>query len=254
MPVKSPTPYIAHPSFLEAEDAAVKRRVSQVSVSDDRAGQRVCDVFYRYPHDVKEKAYPFIVIDRLDIYHDTEVQHSETQYYFTTDTAGMTPDQTKFFSEMDYYPGDDTLGYLNHDGMVAAAAGGGFLTTESFVPVRIIYQITTYSRSQDHNSQLIAKMLRRVTPFRRGFIEIPEDGTMRRFDLLNWRTLDVLDQEAGYEKRIFKTAYTLSMNAEIAASDLYGTKKVTTVHGTLNVEHTSPVSVNNNYDLTEGFN
>lgn len=248
MPVPSPTPYHPHPGFLTAEDAAVKRRLSQLSVTDDRNTVRTADVFYRYPDDVKEKEYPFITIDLIDIQHAADMQISETEYYFTTDTAGMTPDQITEYSKFNYYPSS-----IGQAGMEALAASAGFIVTESFVPVYLYYQISTYARSQDHDRQLTALMLRRVTPFRRGFIEVPEDGTMRRFDLLNWNTYNVLDQEAGYKKRIFRKIYTMRMTAEIPASDLSGVGRALSIHGTLNLENESPIAVNNNYPLTEAF-
>lgn len=238
---------MAHPGFLLAEDAALKLRLSQIAVVDDRNAERVCDVFFRYPHDVTEKAYPFIVIDLLDINHATNRQNSETTYYYAANTTGMTDDQVKQYQSFNYYP--STIG---PEGM-SALAGDGFLTTESFVPVDLMYQVSTYCRSQDHDRQLTAKILRRVLPFRRGFIDIPEDGTIRRLDLLDWNSSNVLDQEAAYQKRIFRKVYTLRMNAEIPASDLFAGRRVLDVNSTINVEPQPDFSVNNNYDLTEAF-
>ena len=77
-------------------------------------------------------------------------------------------------------------------------------------------------------------MLRRVTPFRRGFIDVPEDGTIRRFDLLSWGNSDLLDGETGYRKRIFRKVYTVQMSAEIPTSDLAAVKQVTSVVGSIN--------------------
>lgn len=238
-----------HPGFLLAEDAAVKRRLSQIAVVDDRNPERLVDVFFRYPEDDTEKHYPFLTIDLIDIMHATDRQESERKYYLAGSASGMTPDQTAQYTDrFTYYPSTLTL-----DALEALQDGeDGFLTTESFVPVNLLYQITSYARSQSHDRQITATMLRRVTPFRRGFIEIPEDGTIRRFDLLNWTPSNVLDQEAGYKKRIFRKVYTLMMNAEIPASDLFGTKKALTVEGTLNLIHQQS-AVNDNYDLVEEF-
>jgi hypothetical protein len=237
-----------HPGFLLAEDAALKRRLSQIAVVDDRNQERLVDVFFRYPENATEKSYPFITIDLLDIEHNTEVQTSETNYYYASDVTGMSPDQIARYQEFNYYP--STLGPAQ---MEALAEDGRFLSTESFVPVNLLYQVTTYTRSQSHDRQITATMLRRVTPFRRGFIEVPEDGTMRRLDLLNWNPTNVLDQEAAYTKRIFRKVYTLRMNAEIPASDLVGINRVLTVEGTLNVENQNALSVNNTPVLVEEF-
>jgi len=84
-------------------------------------------------------------------------------------------------------------------------------------------------------------MLRRVTPFRRGFIEVPEDNTIRRFDLMSWGNSDLLDGEAAYRKRIFRKVYSIQMTAELPASDYYALKQVTSVVGTItNADNENP--------------
>ena len=239
----------SYPGFLRAEDAALKKRISHIAVTDDRNVERVCGVFFRYPHDVTEKAYPFLTIDLLSINHATDRQTSETTYSYTADTSGMTPAQIQANSnDLTYYPST-----LNKAGMDALSTAGTYLQTEAFVPVDLMYQVTSYCRSQDHDRQLTATLLRRVFPFRRGFIEIPEDGTMRRLDLMSWSTSNILDQESAYTKRIFRKVYTLRMNAEIPASDLMTTKRALTVNRTINVKNHSLPTANNNYDLTEAF-
>lgn len=214
---------MSNPGFLLAEDAALKLRLSQMEVSTGRKVQ----VFYRHPEKDTEKIYPFSTIELLDINHATDRQHSEQQYYVAS-SVGLTPEQQKIYNTLDYYPS-----LMNSADLAADVASGGFLSTESFVPVNLIYQVTTYTRSAQDDRALTALMLRRVTPFRRGFIEVPEDGTMRRLDLLNWNGTDILDGEAGYKKRIFRKVYTLSMSAEIPAADLIGLERVLSVHGTL---------------------
>lgn len=222
-----------NPGFLFAEDAALKSRLSQMEVS---AGRKV-QVFYRHPEKDTEKVYPFATIELLDINHATDRQHSEQQYYYASG-VGLTPEQQSRYTSIDYYPSLMTAADLEEE-----VGGGGFLSTESFVPVNLLYQVTTYTRSAQDDRALTALMLRRVTPFRRGFIEVPEDGTIRRLDLLNWNGTDILDGEAGYKKRIFRKVYTLSMSAEIPAADLIGLERVLSVHGTLSNHHDSPSTV-----------
>lgn len=217
--------------FLLAEDAAVKARFSTLTVTDDRNAERPVSVFFRYPDGETEKHYPFITIELIDIVHNRSLQLSETSYYYygANDSASAN-------STIDYYPSE-----LDSDGLEELVAEGGALKIDSFVPVTLIYQISTYTRSALHDRQLTSKLLRRVTPFRRGFIEVPEDGTIRRFDLMGWTGADLLDQESGYRKRIFRKIYTLQMSAELPTSDVQAVKKVTTVVGTLtNVDNENP--------------
>lgn len=216
---------MSHPGFLLAEDAAIKARFANIAVSDDRENTRVADVFFRYPEGEKEKNYPFITIENIGIIHNTRLQHSEQIYYYSPDAGSASVNDPTF---IDYFPSEMTATELN-----GLLNGNPYLKMDSFVPVTLIYQVATYARSALHDRQLTAKILRRVAPYRRGFIDIPEDGTVRRFDLISWANSDLLDGEAGYRKRIFRKVYTIHMSAEIPASDISVVKRVESVVGTI---------------------
>lgn len=217
---------MSHTGFLLAEDAAVKARFSNIAVSDDREAQRIAQVFFRYPEGEKEKNYPFITIENIGLIHNTRLQHSEQKYYYSTNASASANDP----SFINYFPSEMTSSDLND----LINEGTVYLKMDSFVPVTLIYQIATYTRSAIHDRQMTAKILRRVAPFRRGFIDVPEDGTIRRFDLISWSNSDLLDGEAGYRKRIFRKVYTIHMSAEIPASDITQVKRVESVVGTIN--------------------
>lgn len=222
--------------FMLAEDAAIKARFANLTVSDDRTNERAVSVFFRYPEGETEKHYPFITVELVDLIHNKSVQHSETSYYYGNGR-----------NDVDYYPSE--LGSSALDGYVPE---DGFVKLDSFVPVTLLYQISTYTRSALHDRQLTSKILRRVAPFRRGFIEIPEDGTIRRFDLMGWSSSDLLDQESGYRKRIFRKVYTLQMSAEIPTSDINTVQQATTVVGSIiNVDNANPTVFTN--PISEDF-
>ena len=103
------------------------------------------------------------------------------------------------------------------------------IATNEFVPVDLVYQVSTYTRTALHDRQLTSRMLHKVFPFRRASIHIDADGTDRRLEMLDWTTADLLDAEAGYRKRIFRKIYTLQMGAELPSTDLYGYKQTTSV-------------------------
>lgn len=218
---------MSNPGFLLAEDAAIKARFSNIAVSDDREPRRVAQVFFRYPEGEKEKTYPFITIENVGLIHNTRLQHSEESYFYSS-SVGASVNNPNF---IDYFPSEMTASDLNE---LLEGEGVVYLKMDSFVPVTLIYQVATYARSAIHDRQMTSKILRRVAPFRRGFIDIPEDGTIRRFDLISWANSDLLDGEAGYRKRIFRKVYTIHMSAEIPASDITQVKRVESVIGTIN--------------------
>lgn len=237
---------MTNPGFLLAEDAAVKARFSNIAVKDDKNAQRVAKVFFRYPEGEKEKEYPFITIEHVGLSHNRQLQHSEQAYYFTNTSYGASLGDVAY---IDYFPSE-----LDSAGMIDEIESGDafYLRAESFVPVTLIYQISTYARSALHDRQLTGKILRRVTPFRRGFIEVPEDGTIRRFDLISWSNSDLLDGEAGYRKRVFRKVYTIHMSAEIPSSDLVGVKQVASVIGNIkNADNENPTVFTTPF--SEGF-
>lgn len=224
-----------NPGLTLAEDAALKARLSHLSVTDDREQVRVPGVFFRYPEAETEIIYPFVTIELIDIAYAPTRQESERQY-----TYSSVPGKP---GNLFHYPSE-----LDEAGLAALGGDDAYLTTDQFVPVDLVYQVTTHCRSQRHDRQLTMLLFRRVFPLRRGFMEIPEDGTIRRCDLIGWRPADVLDQETGYKKRIFRKAYTVIVNAEIPQSDLLGAGEVLSVHGQLVEHHPSTSST-----LTEEF-
>jgi len=72
---------------------------------------------------------------------------------------------------------------------------------------------------------------------------VSEDDTVRRFDMLGWTNADILDQEAGYRKRIFRKVYTIQMTSELPTSDLIAVKRVTSVIGTINNKNNTDIHV-----------
>jgi hypothetical protein len=202
--------------FLLAEDEALKLRLTGLTVSDDREPTRPVQVFFRYPEGETEKHYPFITIELLDINHARTRQHSEVYLY---------SNYAEHPNNLTYWPSTADL--------IGDAAGQDFLRVNDFMPVDITYQVSTYCRSAQHDRQLTAKMLTTVTPYRFGSILIAADNTSRRLEMLDWANADLLDQETGYRKRIFRKIYTLQMTSELSSEALVGVKQVTSVQTTL---------------------
>jgi hypothetical protein len=223
---------VARTGFLLAEDEALKKVLSNIKVYDDREQERPVQVFFRYPEVETERTYPFITIEMIDLIHARNRQHSETElvYFNTTGGASAPVDWEKRPDALTYWPSEsqDFSQLTNKNDFQV-------LHTNEFVPVDLVYQISTFTRTALHDRQLSATMLRKVFPFRKSSIRIDADGTDRRLELLDWTTADLLDPEAGYRKRIFRKIYTLQMGAELTSSDIYGSKQVQSV--TANIDY-----------------
>lgn len=222
--------------FLLAEDAALKARLSGLTVSDDRNATRPVKVFFRYPEGETEKEYPFITLEMVSLSQSRTRQHSEYPVYFTGASAAypMSVDNPNYIG---YFPSE-----LDQTGMNALlTAPNNYLRMEAPIPVDLVYQVSTYTRSALHDRQLTAKLLRNVLPFRSNYLIVPADATVRRLDLINWTQADLLDTESGYRKRIFRKVFTVMINAEIPREELTQTKQATSVVGTINeVEGDTP--------------
>lgn len=206
--------------FQFAESAALKHRILELQLSDKRSNARPVQVFFGYPEGETEKKYPFMTIDLIGISYAPDRQESERQYIY--DALNPTRSNKHYFID------------TSDEADLATLAGNdGILTEDQVVPVDMIFQVTTHSRDRIHDIQMTNLLFWRVFPMRRGFIMVPEDGTIRRCDLLDYRPLNVLDQEAGYNKAVLRKAFTVSINSEIPQSDLIGAQRVLEVRGTL---------------------
>lgn len=207
--------------FLLAEDEALKVRFSSLTVSDDREPTRPVQVFFRYPEGEVERLYPFITLELIDIVYARNRQHSIVDQYLYQegDDWGDHP------SALQYWPSE------SHSPSVPA--GYEYSRTYEFVPVDILYQVSTFTRSALHDRQLSSQILYKILPFRYNSIYIPADNTSRRLDMLDWTTADLLDPESGYRKRIFRKIYTVQMTAELPTTELIGVKQAQSIQTTL---------------------
>jgi len=209
--------------FLLAEDEAIKVRFSNIKLSDDRNNARPVKVFFRYPESETERDYPFITIELIDVLHATDRQHSDLWIY--SGGAGNWENNPAYF---DYWPSETAS--------VSGSSQTTFKQTQDFIPMDLLYQVSTYTRTALHDRQLTSGILRKTTPLRYNSIRIPADGTTRRFDLLDWTNADLLDMESGFRKRIFRKVLTLRMSAEMTYEDyeyLSSTKSVSTINSTI---------------------
>ncbi len=212
--------------FLLAEDQALKVKFSGIQLSDDRDSTRDVQVFFRYPEGETEKKYPFITLELVDVSHAGGRQHSDSTIYAFRGTAPAGQPAGHYATDGDvssftYWP--------DHTDDVSTLASGvttPFLSAREHVPVDLLYQVTTFARSAIHDRYLHAHILTKVAPFRRGYLNVPIDDTSRHMDLLEWRSADMLDEEAGFKKRIFRKVYTLSVTSEIPSTSLVGLYQV----------------------------
>ena len=169
--------------FILNEEAALKTLLSGMTVSDGGNSARPVGVFYGQPDkEIRQQSYPYITIDLVGISEEVDRAHRGA-VVIPTDTV-YTPEGVISSNTVVNYP----------------------------IPVQLLYQVTTWSRQPRHDRQIIAQLLSSGRlPFRFGYLNIPQDGTRRRLDMLGFSKRDTTEGE----KRLFSNVYNIRISAEI---------------------------------------
>jgi hypothetical protein len=193
-------------TFLISEDEALRNLLLGMTVVDQKANNdntsRSVKVYFGQPdQEIREQSYPYITIDMIDIAEDPARAHRglvKPEYL---------PNPTSSPSGTGTYSASTNDWYINYP-----------------IPVNIDYQVTTYSRQPRHDRQILAQMLSNKIPMRFAVLE-PDDGTVRRLDLLDVSKRDVTEQG----KRLFMNAFTVRVSSEITSqtyTQVYKTLKI----------------------------
>lgn len=176
-------------TFLLSEDKALRDLMTGMIVTDQNAGTgRNVGVWFGQPdQEIRQQSYPYITIDMIDISEDYSraMRGMVKPLYLENPTDG--PD-----GAASYDP--DTSDWMIHWP----------------IPVNIDYQVTTYARQPRHDRELLGQIMSNKIPLRFAILE-PDDGTVRRLDVLDISKRDV--SEAG--KRLFVNVFTVRVSSEI---------------------------------------
>lgn len=181
-------------TFLLSEDEALRNLLLGMTVVDQKSTNdnttRSVKVYFGQPdQEIREQSYPYVTIDMIDIAEDPARAH-------------------RGLAKPSYLPNPTTN--PSGDAVYNAELGDWYIPWP--IPVNIDYQVTTYSRQPRHDRQILAQMLTNKIPMRFAVLE-PDDGTVRRLDLLDVSKRDVTEQG----KRLFMNAFTVRVSSEIAS-------------------------------------
>ena len=187
-------------TFILSEDKALRDLLKGMKVTDQKTidgggnAQRNVEVWFGQPdQEPRNQSYPYIVIDMIDISEDNiRAMRGMTKPNYLDDPATMPGVEE----------GDDPTAYdpETNNWMIHWP-----------IPVNIDYQVTTYARQPRHDRELLAQLMYTRLPLRFGILE-PDDGTVRRLDVLDISKRDVTEQG----KRLFVNAFTVRVSSEIA--------------------------------------
>jgi hypothetical protein len=190
--------------WIVNEDEALKELLAGQTVSDDRNANRPVQVYYGLPDpEVRDKMFPFISIDLVDLSIATERVMSGPYYHrFPYMPEGYDlPDNNQALSPVTLPP----------------------------TPYNFDYQVTTWTRLPRHDRQLLGNLLGGPLPYQFGAVGVSVDGTTRRLDLTGFSKSDMLDEN---KKKIFRNVFSLRMSSELFYFQLQG---ISTVWSSANI-------------------
>lgn len=184
--------------WLFNEDAALKKKLEGLTVTDANVTDRKVPVRYRLPEsEVADLTFPIIIISHNGWYPATERMHDGyTQvpyapegldpWWFDTGPATTTflPSESPYYS---WFP----------------------------TPYNFDYQVSVYSRfMHDHIMPLVSSLAAYDRlPARFGFLDIPQDGTKRTMQLIGGPELQTGND--NNQKRIFWVNYIVRVFSEL---------------------------------------
>jgi len=192
-PLQAEPDLVEHLGFILAEEEALKKRFTGIKVPS-RPGYTGMDdvgVWFRYPEGERQLRYPFITIDLLTV---------EPDYELFTSTFMQDPTDL-------YQPSfSPTLPPL--------PTGSRGYAVREYLPMRLVWQVSTFCRSALHDRYLTSIFMTDVLPYRPFFID-SVDGVARRTDRIGFQAADTLETTESGTKRIFRKIYTISMLTEV---------------------------------------
>lgn len=196
--------------WLINEDRAIKAKFKNLTVTDANAPDgRPVAVRYRVPEsELAKQTFPLIVLEHAG------AEKADDREHRGNILLPYAPEGANGW----WNPGDTSWDVTKSPYAV-----------EFPIPYDLRYRVLVFTRLSSHDI-LLASMLAQNDriPARFGFLEIPEDGTVRRLDLLGGPELIDTRDEDG--KRLFRREYLVSVSSEMLPAQVARYTKAQSVH------------------------
>lgn len=199
--------------WIRNEDAAIKRKFLGLKVDDGTSGAgRDVVVRFRLPEtELADATFPMIIINPASQSRATDREHRgpTTLPYFPEPVPTADADII-----------DPVTGLVTNWDPTEDVNKSPFRVEDYPIPYNFDYPVTVYARKQDHAVQLMSDLAQidRI-PERFGYLEVPEDGTVRTLELLGGP--DVQPDKDGDGKRIFRVQYIVRIVSELSTYEYH---------------------------------
>jgi hypothetical protein len=184
--------------FLVNEDTALKQKLTGLVVHDATSGTggRKLTVRFRSPeYELADATYPLALIEHTRVARDPE-----------REMRG----QIKIGYSPEGFPG-----WVDYPDRAASP-----YYSESPIPLNVDYEVNLYTRKSQHLIELVGSLMAFARLSERfGFLEIPQDSTVRRLDVLGGPEFSESQDELG--KRLFVATYVLRVSSEVFWDDIF---------------------------------
>lgn len=210
--------------WLDNEAQALKEKVSGLTLSDAASNNRTVEAWFRNPeNELRDMTFPSVVLEYGAVSKADDREHRSGLTYlpYIPEQFGPGP-VNSVDSEGNDVVFDTTQDFDPHN--------SPFRTHDYPIPYNIDFTITLYSRFQSELMPLIGKLaeIDRL-PSRFGYLEVPQDGTIRTMDLLGGP--EIVSERDGDGRRLFMAVYSVRVVSELSVYDVYEiTKRINSVN------------------------
>ena len=209
--------------WLLNEAAAIKSKVSGLTVTDSESPSgRPVEVWFRDPeNELRDMTFPSIVLEYSGINKASDREHRGITYLpYIPEGFGTSPVPT-----VDPVTGADVLWDPGEDDVNLSP----FRVADYPIPYNIDFTVTVYSRFQTELMPLMGTLAQNDRlPSRFGYVEVPEDGTVRTLDLIGGP--EIVAERDSEGKRLFRAVYSVRVVSELNLFDVMQiTSRINTV-------------------------
>lgn len=214
--------------FILAEEEALKHFLSGITILTPRGAPREVGVQYRWAAGERKIEYPYIMIDLLNIVPDpgrqTSVWNIGTDPSVFVDPLRTEEDGGTI--RIGQYAPSTSPDSMPEIGNEESDIG---YQQENPKPVKLIYQVTVFSRNALDDRMLMSKFYTDVFTPNPLFLSVAADHTWRRMELVSFMVADT-QETTETDKQVRRKIYTISIEAEIPVESVTEVSKARMLH------------------------
>lgn len=211
--------------FLLNESGAIKKKLETLTVhaSSYPEGKVVPAHFVEPHYELSDADYPGIYISYGPVTRATDREH-RGPILLPYAPEGF-PGDVLVPSDMQDKDSTSTEPWLKDETSAGDPQASPYYVSDSPVPYNIQFDVAVLTRNYSQTMELIAQLAQiDYLPERFGFLEVPEDGTIRTLELTGGPEVSTPADRDG--KRVIQTLYSVRVASELSLYDIKQVQRV----------------------------